>query len=414
LRYDDKQRLCGALTNICEAMFSQFAAIYGDRIALYVQDRLNARSQEAGWNLKVVDGQFDGEVPQELNIISLGEVYRGFLSHALEIISGFAGRTFVEAAMEKGCDRLYWEERELAFEYLISPLKRGRGLAEKFHIAKENLLNMLHDIAIFSELSQRELFLISAHIQMEKFRKGAEIVSQGDVGSKFYIIESGEVDVAVRDENSRTERVVAHLSEGDYFGEIALIGDVPRTATCRATTSVRVWTLNKRDFNQLVRSHLHLPEKLDRAVANMTMLKRMPLFRELTYRQINMISSMLEPITAAEQIVIVREGESGDAFYIVKSGAVMVTARTEAGERPVGVIGEAEYFGEIALITDHPRIATVTTISETELLILQKRNFDAVFKLVSSELEQAGTRRMLDTRRKLKTAYPARGTEISG
>lgn len=411
LRYDDKSRLRCAFVNICEAMLSQLTFMYGERIAQDVQDRLNTRAREAGWKLKAVDGKVEDEVPQEFNIISLGEIYRGFLSQALDFVSGVTGSTFVEKVMERGIDRLYWEEREIAYEYLISPLKHGRKLTEEFRITKEHLLNTLNEIAIFSGLSQQELLLISSRLQMEKFRRGTDIVKQGDVGDKFYIIESGAVEVAVLDDTNGIERVVAHLSQGDYFGEIALLGEVPRTATCRATTSVRVWALDKRDFSQLVRSNLDLPEKLDRAVANMTMLKRMPLFRELTYKQINMISSMLESRTVPARTVIIREGEQGDAFYIIKSGEVMVTAGTETGERTVGIMGEAEYFGEIALITNQPRMATVKSVSETELLILEKRDFGAVVQLISSDLEQAGSRRMLDTRRKLGTPPPDRKSE---
>jgi CRP-like cAMP-binding protein len=242
-------------------------------------------------------------------------------------------------------------------------------------------------------------------------------MKQGDVGSKFYIIKSGRVEVSVRDdiaksptgknqaqENSPTlgtEKIVAYLSEGDYFGEIALLEDVPRTTTCRAITAVEVWVLSKRDFNQLVRKHLDIPQKLDRAVADMIILKRMPLFRELTYKQINMVSSKLRSKTVPPRTAIVREGEQGDAFYIIRSGEVIVTARSGMEETAVGKLGEGEFFGEIALVTDRPRIATVTSTSQTELLILGKSDFDTVVGLISSDLEQAGSRRLLDTRRKL-------------
>jgi len=140
----------------------------------------------------------------------------------------------------------------------------------------------------------------------------------------------------------------------------------------------------------------------------MTMLKRMPLFRELTYKQINVISAMLKAKVVPAGTVIVREGEPGDAFYIVKSGEVVVTAKSETGKETVANLSEAEYFGEIALITDQPRIATVTSISETDLLILEKSDFNAVVEFVGEhgsvplQLEQAGSRRLLDTKRKLK------------
>ena len=414
LRYDDKHRLRSAFASIYDAIFSRLISVYGERVTQYVQDKLNTRSQEAGWKLKAVYGEIEDNVPGELNIVSLGEVYRGFLSQILELTSTVAGKAFVERAMQMGCDRLYWEEREIADEYLISPLEHGRRLTEEFRMANKNLLSILQEMAIFSGLSQEEIFLMSSRIQTEKFRKGTEIVRQGDVGDKLYIIQSGHVEVSVRSDATNTaafgtERTVADLSEGDYFGEIALLGEVPRTASCRATTPVETWVLNKRDFNQIVRRHLDLPEKLDRAVANMTMLKRMPLFRELTYKQINSISSMLKSKTVPAQTVIIRQGDPGDAFYIIRSGEVVVTAGSEADKKTVARLGEAEYFGEIALVTDQPRTATVTSVSETELLVLEKSDFDAVVELISSDLEQAGSRRLHDTRRKLEMGSIDRG-----
>ena len=418
LRYDDKQRLRSAFANICGAIFSQLISIYGERVIRYAQDKLNARSQEAGWNLKAVCSGIEDNVPEEFNIISLAEVYRGYLSRMFDLTSNVAGRSFMERAMQRGCDGLYWEDREIAYDHLISPLEHGKKLTEEFRVTRKSLHSMLERMAIFSGLSQEEILLISSRLQTEKFRQGAGITRQGDVGDKFYIIKSGRVEVSVRDDTVKSptgqrpprtrgvptlgiERIVAHLSEGDYFGEIALLGDVPRTTTCRAITAVEVWVLSKRDFNQLVRRHLDISQKLDRAVANMTMLRRMPLFRELTYKQINMISSKLRSKTIPPRTTIIREGEQGDAFYIIRSGEVIVTARSGTEEATVGKLGEGEFFGEIALVTDRPRIATVTSASETELLILGKSDFDAVVGLISSDLEQAGSRRLLDTRRKL-------------
>ena len=411
LRYDDRRRLRSAFADICRAIFSQFMSIYGERVTGYIQDKLNTRAREAGWKLKAVYKEVQDDVSDELNIISLGEVYRGFLSQMLDLISSAAGKTFVEKAMQRGWDRLYWEEREVADEYLFSPLERGEELSREFRTTKKDLMSVLHEMAIFSGLGQADILLISSHLQTENFRKGAEIVKQGDVGSKLYIIKSGKVEVSVSGDVDGMERIVARLGEGDYFGEVALVGDVLRTATCRATTSLEIWALSKRDFNQFVRTYLDLPEKLDSAVGIMTMLKRMPLFREFKYGQINMISSMLKSKVVPPQTVIIEQGAPGDAFYIIRSGEVVVTARSETGERTVGRLGEAEYFGEIALVSNQPRTATVTSISETELLMLEKTDFDEVVGLMSSELEQAGSRRLLDTRRKLRDASVDIGLE---
>jgi putative peptide zinc metalloprotease protein len=407
LRYDDRLRLRIAFADMCGAIFSQFISIYGERVTIYVQDKLNTRAKESGWELKAAHDKIEDNVSNELNIISLGEVYRGFLSEMLDFISVMAGKAFVEKAVQRGWDRLYWEEREVAAEYLFSLLKHSKKVTEELQIAERSLLRMLQEMAIFSGLSQGEIFLISSRLQIKRFGKGMTVVKQGDVGDELYIIKSGKVEVSVRSDADDTERIVAYLGEGEYFGEVALVGDVLRTATCRATTPLEVWALSKRDFNQLARSNLDLPERLDRAVVTMTMLKRMPLFREFRYKQLNMISSMLKSEVVPPKTVIIRESEPGDAFYIIRSGEVVVTAKSESGEETLARLGEAEYFGEIALVSNQPRTATVTSISRTELLVLEKRDFDTVVELISSELEQSGSRRLLDTRLKLRGASVA-------
>lgn len=402
LKYDDRLRLRSAFADICEAVFSQFISIYGERLAKHLQDKLNSRAEKAGWKLKIISDKLEDNIPDEFNIISRGEVYRGFLTRMFDLISNAAGQSFVEKAIQRSWDQLYWEEREVADGYLFSLLESGRKLTEEFRMTKKNLHNILQKMAIFSGLGQEEILLISSRLQIERFSKGADVVKQGEPGNKLYIIKSGEIEVAVYDNISDSERIVAHLSEGDYFGEVSLVGDGLRTATCRATTSLETWVLKKQDFNQLVKKHLDLPEKLDNAVSTMTMLKRMPIFREFEYRQINAISSMLKSEKIPPGTVVIKQGKPGDVFYIIKSGEVVVTANSESEEKTVGRLGEAEYFGEIALVSNQLRTATVTSVSETELLLLEKDNFDMLMEPVSSELEQAGSRRLLDTKRKLR------------
>ena len=116
-----------------------------------------------------------------------------------------------------------------------------------------------------------------------------------------------------------------------------------------------------------------------------------------------MLKSKLVPPRTA----IITQGEPGDAFYVIRSGEVVVSVKTETGEKPVGRLGEAEYFGEIALVSNQPRTATVTSMSETELLVLEKSDFDTVMEFIGAELEQSGSRRLLDTRRKTTNAPAA-------
>jgi CRP-like cAMP-binding protein len=69
-----------------------------------------------------------------------------------------------------------------------------------------------------------------------------------------------------------------------------------------------------------------------------------------------------------ERTVIVREGESGDSFFLIVSGAVEVDAAGFAGTKHLATLGPGAIFGEIAALTREPRTATVTTVGQTEVL----------------------------------------------
>ena len=79
---------------------------------------------------------------------------------------------------------------------------------------------------------------------------GETVIKEGSGGASFYVIENGEADVTIKGDHRAT------LTAGDYFGEIALLRDVPRTATVTATTATRLFTLERADFLAAVTGHV--------------------------------------------------------------------------------------------------------------------------------------------------------------
>jgi MFS family permease len=110
-------------------------------------------------------------------------------------------------------------------------------------------LQLLQAIPIFSPLSPPVLERLAARLTPVEAQGGEEIIRRGDHGDRFYVVSSGEVDVLVDGRPPRRE------GEGSYFGEIALLRDVPRTATVRAATDVELFALDRDDFLPAVTGH---------------------------------------------------------------------------------------------------------------------------------------------------------------
>ncbi len=98
-------------------------------------------------------------------------------------------------------------------------------------------------IQILEFRQRHKLFVI------ETFPAGSEVFRQGDPADSAYFIRSGEVEVI----DEGTGSVIRTLGSGDYFGEIALIADAPRSATIRAVSSVELAVLGKRNFLNMMR-----------------------------------------------------------------------------------------------------------------------------------------------------------------
>lgn len=103
-------------------------------------------------------------------------------------------------------------------------------------------------------LTEEQLIAATAQSENVKFAPGQIIFRQGDPADKFYIITKGQVDVLRQDEKTGQEIQVARLSEGQYFGEIGILGRTGRTATIKAVPQVECLVLNRDVFKEMLAS----------------------------------------------------------------------------------------------------------------------------------------------------------------
>lgn len=128
----------------------------------------------------------------------------------------------------------------------------------------------LRHVPIFAHLDANLLAAVARRFLVERYPAGAVIVNEGDTGDKMYIIHRGHVEVLSSD-SAGDHRLRAVLREGDHFGEMALLYDVPRTATIRARAPVQLYSLSKDDLSDLLAAEPGLQDILERIIAARTL-----------------------------------------------------------------------------------------------------------------------------------------------
>ncbi len=118
------------------------------------------------------------------------------------------------------------------------------------------MLERLAQIELFSELNHKELKKLASFMTTVNPKAGRNLTTQGDVGREFMIIREGEASVR------RNGRLIANLGPGDFFGELAVVAGVPRTATVTAETDLVVEVLNRREFSSLLDGNPAIAKKI--------------------------------------------------------------------------------------------------------------------------------------------------------
>ncbi len=111
------------------------------------------------------------------------------------------------------------------------------------------MIEILKQIPFFAPLSDEDLEVIGKNIKMEYFPAEHVIFNEGEMGEVMYVIKRGEVEIL------RNNRIIATLKDNGFFGEMALVSDVPRNASIKTLCDVEALTLNKADFKHILESN---------------------------------------------------------------------------------------------------------------------------------------------------------------
>lgn len=122
--------------------------------------------------------------------------------------------------------------------------------------------DILAGVDLFSTLDKKELQTLANSCQERTYTAGSTILSQGDTGVGLYVIKSGKVQVIQANNPDRAETVLGELGAGDVLGEMALLDDLPRSASAIAAEEVQALLLPIWDFRSALRQHPDIALKL--------------------------------------------------------------------------------------------------------------------------------------------------------
>lgn len=265
--------------------------------------------------------------------------------------------------------------------------------------------HLIDGLWVLAGLLPSEREQLAHHLVLRKHRSGEAVVREGDDGDVFYLIRSGETEVVKRDASGENRRL-AVLRRGDYFGELALLTSQPRAATVRARTRLETLTLSRTEFNAVLAPHLRAHGVTLRRIEERCDLARCSLFSEATSSEIDPLLERLTSELVPAGTTIVRQGEPGDRFYLIRRGRVEVVAHNEAGVQvSLGILGPGDYFGELALLDPAARrSATVRTLEDAALWSLDRAGFQELLAQrlqLASRLTATAGQRLSSTRLRL-------------
>mmetsp|Transcript_50817 Transcript_50817/g.91323 ORF Transcript_50817/g.91323 Transcript_50817/m.91323 type:complete len:411 (-) Transcript_50817:178-1410(-) len=234
----------------------------------------------------------------------------------------------------------------------------------------EKLRGILNASFMFSALDAKEMDVVLLAVEEKQFEPGSRIIKQGDDGDCLYIIEEGSPECKILIDGE--EKVVKKCVPGDVFGELALLYNSPRAASVDATDKCTVWRLDQHSFNHIVKEAASKRTSLYE-----DFLKKVRIFFSLDDYQRSQISDALKPATFKKDDYITKQGENGDNFYILEEGSLVALKSDEGGEeKEVMQYGVGDYFGELAMLKDQPRAASVKVTSDkAKVLCMQRKAF---------------------------------------
>jgi CRP-like cAMP-binding protein len=244
------------------------------------------------------------------------------------------------------------------------------------------LLRPFPHIPLFSELNEQELQSLLPLVQSKTFQKNSHICQEGEDGDSLFVISQGEVAITKQTPGGK-EIWVRNLREGDFFGEFGFFTDQKRHASVKAIIQCEILEISLNELNELMKTYPHLKEVLQNLFKQRVLdlfLACSPLFSSLTASERENVFKRFHLLKISQDTLLFKGGEPSHSLYMIKSGEVEIFIQDRLQRKTaLAILRSGNFFGEIGVVMNKPRMAFAKTTQPSELLELTKEDLETCF-----------------------------------
>ncbi len=224
---------------------------------------------------------------------------------------------------------------------------------------------------MFKDLDPENLDIIIDAMDKKKIQSGETIINQGVDGHELYVVASGRLK-CFKKKTDNTEEFLKIYEEGEIFGELALLYNAPRAASIQAIDPSILYTLDRECFNHIVKQS---------AMQNRTkyedFLSEVEVLQTLNNYERSKLCECLEILRFGPNERVIKEGQTGKSFYLILEGEANAMKRNPntGKEEKVLEYKEKMYFGELALLRDEPRAASIVVKDHLKVARIDRKAF---------------------------------------
>lgn len=237
---------------------------------------------------------------------------------------------------------------------------------EKSDEMKSKIKLRLLESFMFQHLDEKDLYIVIDAMEEKTYEPGQDVIIQGDDGAELFLVGEGTLECFKVFKKGAEPTKLREYIHGEAFGELALLYNAPRAATITAKTPSVLYSLDRDTFNFIVKdSAMKKREKYEKNLKKVKILESVSL-----YERSQIADAIIEEKFTSGAHVI-NQGDVGDVFYMISEGEATAFKKFDnTGENhEVMQYKPGDYFGELALLRNEPRAASI--IAKTDLVVMK-------------------------------------------